>query len=285
LATTHGPMFLISSPYAKRGELWEAYSRHFGPKGDKRILVAQAASREMNPNLSEEFVARQLERDPIANASEYLAVFRRDIEGFLARDAVEACVQTGVFERLPERVHRYVLAVDPSGGASDSMTACIAHKAADTVVVDAIREFAPPFNVEAVCLEISDLAKKYRVIKAHGDRYGGDWPKQEFRKHGLIYDNLEKTKSECYVDFAPQILAGAVDLLDHKKLVNQLCGLERSTARSGKDSIDHSPGAHDDVANAVAASCVLAMRKTIHDDYRPSTPQVEGVSHFNPLRY
>jgi hypothetical protein len=37
--------------------------------------------------------------------------------------------------------------------------------------------------------------------------------------------------------------------------------LERRTARSGKDSIDHPPGAHDDVANAVAGVLVLAAGK------------------------
>jgi hypothetical protein len=41
-------------------------------------------------------------------------------------------------------------------------------------------------------------------------------------------------------------------------LVSQLHGLERRTARGGKDSIDHGPGQHDDVANAVAGAIVLA---------------------------
>ena len=34
------------------------------------------------------------------------------------------------------------------------------------------------------------------------------------------------------------------------------CGLERRTHRSGKDSIDHAPGGHDDLANAVAGALV-----------------------------
>jgi hypothetical protein len=42
-------------------------------------------------------------------------------------------------------------------------------------------------------------------------------------------------------------------------LVSQLCGLERRTARSGKDSIDHAPNMHDDVANAVAGAVVSAL--------------------------
>ena len=41
-------------------------------------------------------------------------------------------------------------------------------------------------------------------------------------------------------------------MLDLPRLAAQLCGLERRTARGGKDAIDHAPGGHDDVANAVA---------------------------------
>jgi hypothetical protein len=40
--------------------------------------------------------------------------------------------------------------------------------------------------------------------------------------------------------------------------VNQIAGLERRTSRGGKDSIDHSPGAHDDLANVVAGVVTVA---------------------------
>jgi len=43
-----------------------------------------------------------------------------------------------------------------------------------------------------------------------------------------------------------------LELLDVPKLKNQLQKLERRTARGGRDSIDHPPGQHDDLANAVA---------------------------------
>jgi len=50
----------------------------------------------------------------------------------------------------------------------------------------------------------------------------------------------------------PLINSKRVELLDHVKLINQLCSLERRTARGGRDSIDHPPGGHDDLINAVA---------------------------------
>jgi hypothetical protein len=83
LATSGGPMFVISSPYARRGELWHLYSKHFGPAGDPAILVAQAASRVMNPSLPQSVIDRAMERDAASASAEYLGQFRRDIETFV----------------------------------------------------------------------------------------------------------------------------------------------------------------------------------------------------------
>jgi hypothetical protein len=118
LATTQGPLFVISSPYARRGEVWEAYRRHFGP-------IAQAPSRTMNPSLPESVVDRALERDAASAQAEYLAQFRSDLEAFVSPEAVKACTSRGVFERPPLRGVGYAAFVDPSGGSADSMTLAI----------------------------------------------------------------------------------------------------------------------------------------------------------------
>jgi hypothetical protein len=95
LATTGGPIAIITTPYARRGEVWEIFKKHYGSKGDPQILVAQGASRTFNPKLSEKVVARALERDPAANAAEYLAQFRTDLEAFVSREVVEGLVAHG----------------------------------------------------------------------------------------------------------------------------------------------------------------------------------------------
>jgi hypothetical protein len=49
MASIPGALLLcISSPYARRGALWEAYRNHFGKDGDP-VLVWQADNRSMNP--------------------------------------------------------------------------------------------------------------------------------------------------------------------------------------------------------------------------------------------
>jgi len=47
-------------------------------------------------------------------------------------------------------------------------------------------------------------------------------------------------------------------LPDNEQLTRELVGLERRTARGGRDSIDHAPGSHDDLANAVAGAIITA---------------------------
>jgi hypothetical protein len=158
--------------------------------------------------------------------------------------------------------------VDPSGGSSDAMTLAIAHKEGETEILDAVRERNPPFSPEAVVEEYANLIRSYRCSKVFGDRYAGEWPREQFQKRGVYYEPADKPKSEIYVDLLPLINSGAVDLLDHERMVMQLTSLERKTSRAGKDSIDHAPGAHDDIANAVAGALVTAYKET-------------GVSNFN----
>jgi hypothetical protein len=44
-------------------------------------------------------------------------------------------------------------------------------------------------------------------------------------------------------------------------LVNQLASLERRTSRGGKETIDHSPGARDGMANVVAGVAHCAVNR------------------------
>jgi hypothetical protein len=173
----------------------------------------------------------------------------------VAREAVAACVVAGRLELAPvPGVHFYAF-VDLAGGGPDSMTFAIAHRERDeTIVLDCLRERRPPCSPEAVVAEFAAVCKTYRVTRVRGDRYAGEWPREAFRKHGIRYEIAEKPKSDLYRELLPLINSGRVALLDHPRLITQLCGLERRTARGGRDSIDHGPKAHDDLANAAAGA-------------------------------
>jgi hypothetical protein len=95
-------------------------------------MTVMAKKRDFNPDLPQSIIDRAMERDAASASAEYLAQSRTDVEGFITREAVEACVNLGVHERAPERAHSYVAFVDPSGGSSDAMTLAIAHKEGET---------------------------------------------------------------------------------------------------------------------------------------------------------
>jgi hypothetical protein len=123
-------------------------------------------------------------------------------------------------------------------------------------VLDLIRERKPPFSPEAVVQEFAATLKNYGVHEVTGDRYAGEWPAEQFQKHMIRYKPSERTKSEIYQAHLPQLNSGRVELLDNKTLRQQLVGLERKTARGGRDSIDHRPGSHDDTINAAAGALI-----------------------------
>jgi hypothetical protein len=257
MATIPGAMLLCaSSPHARRGAMWDAHRKHYGCAGAP-VLVWQADTRTMNPSVPQRVIDEAYARDPSWAAAEYGAQFRSDLETFVSLDVVSACVD-GVRERAPIGNVRYAGFVDPSGGSSDSMTLAIGHRERDGVaVLDAVREARPPFSPEQVVEDFAALLKSYRVSKVVGDRYAGEWPRERFKVHGIRYEAAAKSKSEIYRDSLPMLNSGRVRLLDHARLVSQLCSLERRTARGGRDSIDHPPGGHDDVANAAMGSLLL----------------------------
>jgi hypothetical protein len=276
LTTCNGMLICISSPYARRGELWRSFREHHG-KDVPDVLVVRGASRTFNPDLPESLIARELERDEARASSEYLAMFRSDIETFLSREAVEAVVNPArPLELPPLSAHSYSAFADPSGGSGDSFTLAIGHKEGDRVVIDVVRERRPPFSPDAVTSEFSALLRSYRISKVVGDRYGGEWPRERFGKHGVDYKPAARPKSELYAALLSVVHSAHVELPADRRLVAQIVGLERRTARGGRDSIDHAPGGHDDVANAVAGLVhQLTQRRGVGwaDLYPPPLPR------------
>ncbi len=260
LATIPGAMLLLaSSPYAKRGALYQAFRDHYG-RDDADVLVWRGTTAEMNPRIPQRVIDAAYEKDPVAASAEYGAQFRNDIAAFVSREVVDGVVVPGRREALPLPNTRYVAFVDPSGGSADSMTLAIAHKVDDRAVLDAVREVRPPFSPEGTVADFCALLKEYRITEVTGDRYAGEWPREQFRKLGVTYKLSEQPKSDLYRDTLPLLNSGKVELLDLPRLTAQLCGLERRTARGGRDSIDHAPAAHDDLANAVAGVLLLATK-------------------------
>jgi len=258
MATIPNALLLAaSSPYAKRGQLYRNHREHYGKDGDP-ILVWQAPTKRMNPSLPLSVIEEAYERDPESASAEYGATFRSDIENFVSRETIDAVTMPGRTELPPLSAINYNAFVDPSGGSADSMTLAISHLENEVAILDCVREVKPPFSPEAVVTEFAAVLKAYDVSEVHGDRYAGEWPRERFLLQGITYVPSERSKGDIYRELLPRLNARKIELLDIPRLASQFCGLERRTARGGKDSIDHAPGAHDDLCNAVAGALVNA---------------------------
>jgi hypothetical protein len=249
-------LLLASSPYAKRGALYAAFRRHHG-KDDARVLVWKAPTAAMNPRIDPAIIAEAYQDDPEAARAEYGAEFRDDLADFVTREIVDAVTCWGRTELPPEPGITYAAFCDPSGGANDAMTLAVAHlQDGQVCVLDAVLEVRPPFDPEAAVAECAAMLRRFGITRVVGDRYAGEWPKARFREHGINFEQSARPKSDIYHDFLPLLNAKRVELLEHPRLSAQLVGLERRTARSGRDSIDHTPGGHDDLVNAAAGVLV-----------------------------
>jgi hypothetical protein len=260
LSTLDGKLLALSSPYARRGVLYDAYRDNFG-KDNKRILVAQAPTSLMNPTLDPEIIEQAYVEDPASASAEYGAQFRTDVESFISREAVEAVTITDRIELAPAKSNQYVGFVDAAGGSGqDAMTMAIAHidRKSGISIVDAVRSVKPPFSPEQVVIEFCDLLKLYRIKQVTGDHWGGDFVREQFRKRGVNYQVSKKDKSAIYGELLPLINSQRVELPDIKQMRDELIGLERKYTT--KPRIDHAPGQHDDMINAVAGALVFTSQ-------------------------
>ena len=268
MATIPQAMLLCaSSPHARKGALWESYRKHYGKDNDP-VLVWQASTRSMNPSVPQAFIDQHMADDEARASAEYLAQFRTDLEAFVLQEVVNACVSRGTYERAYDPNQSYFGFVDPSGGSADSMTLCIAHMdyGRQVVIIDLVREQKPPLSREATVEEFAKTLQAYQISAVRGDRYAAQWPVELFSRHGILYEQNAEPKSTLYSNLLPLLNSCRIDLLDHQRLISQLLGLERRVARGGKDSIDHGPGAFDDIINSVAG---VAMSLTELGAYPP----------------
>ena len=182
---------------------------------------------------------------------------------------IEQAVIPGRIELLRIEGVRYFGFVDPSGGRADSMTLAIAHKDENTnkIVLDLVREARPPFVPKEVVKDFSMTLKNYGISLIESDHYAAEWVSSNFREHEIMVENATSSTSEIYLSFLPQLSNQNIELLDNKRVILQLRGLERKTRPGGKDQVTHYPGGHDDVANAVCGACVLANRLSHDQEY------------------
>jgi hypothetical protein len=243
---------VVSSPYARRGVLFDAWKKH-RDGADPSVVFVQAATLDLNPTFDRRTIENSQADDPASAAAEYFGQFRSDVEAFISHETLEAVVIDGRRELPPMPGRTYLAHFDAAGGSgADSQTLAIAHaedqNGQRVGILDALREARPPFSPEAIVKDFAELLHAYKVSELESDRWGGTYPIEAFAKHGIICKPSSRTSSEQFRDFLPLLNSERIELLDHPRLLGQLSALERRTSRGGKDTVSHPPAGHDDLA-------------------------------------
>jgi hypothetical protein len=269
LITLGGMLAVVSSPYMRRGLLFEAHRKHFG-NNDSPALYVSGDSRVFNPTLDNSQIEEAIADDPEGAAAEWRGEFRSDLSAAFAPEWIERAVDVGVFERarvsaLPadRGAPHYCGFTDPAGGGGrDSWTAGVAHADGDAAVLDALLEIRPPFSTADAAQQVAQFLKGYGLASVSGDRYAGRWPADALAGHGLQYIESERVRSDIYREAIPLFSAGRVRLIDNARLATQFKLLERRVSPGGRDVIDHGRSGNDDCSNSAAGALVLAATRT-----------------------
>ncbi len=281
LASTGGPLLCVGTPYAARGYSYQTWKRCFG-NDEATTLVWNAFSRDMNPTLSQTIIQNAIDEDPIAANVEYCTspgLFREDVDDFVSRAVVESLVVRGRLELPPLSNVRYAAFADVSGGRHDDAALAIGHKEGRVIILDCLERYKSPHNPYEIVGRMCDTIRRYGCLnRCTGDAYAAEWSVMAFKNQGIRYDRatlsdwktgvsavrrVAKPKSELYASLLPRLHSGEVELLDNEIMISQLASLQRRTRSGGRDSIDHPPGQHDDLANVVAGVCDVATERRI----------------------
>lgn len=168
---------------------------------------------------------------------------------FFDQAKVLAAIVAGRKTLPPQEGYHYQAFVDMSGGSSDDAVVAIGHKENGRAVLDLVMKQAgePPFNPRLAVKRFATALKSYGIASVTGDNYAGMTFKSDFEGEGVAYHSCSRPKTDLYEALEPAINAGEVELLDEPKLQEQLITLVVRGAH-----VDHQPGNHDDLANAVA---------------------------------
>jgi hypothetical protein len=261
LTTTGGLLCVMSSPYAQRGLLFQRHRDFFG-KDDPNTLVVAGESRKFNPTLDQSVIDAAIAADPEAGAAEWLGRWRSDLATFLSDDLIDAAVDHNrPLELAPQADIVYKAFVDMSSGVGDASTIAIAHRdTGDRVVVDVIRGVPAPHDPASVAREFVALAKEYRCRVITGDAYAKGWVKGTIEACGAEYQQSRLPRSELYLEGLVLFARGQVRLPSHDVMLRELRLLQRRTAKSGRDQVDHIVGSHDDHVNSVFGSLHLVAQ-------------------------
>jgi len=201
-----GKIICISSPGAKSGKFYEEYERGFAENSED-LLVIQAPSWEIDPNLSTTYLKNKYKQNPITFRSEFGAEFSDRLFGWIEDpQIVRQCIVPGLHfkQNSMERVPHF-MGID-IGMKKDGTAIAVCHW---------VKEMVAGASVDRIELDASDV----RYLKL-SDREKDEKEKEDAEAHGQILDGADGVPGVTRLPyFDPQELADWIEEFTKRFLV------------------------------------------------------------------
>ncbi len=268
----YGKIVSISSPIAVNDYFYgELYESNFLKKRIKGIIGFQAATWEMNPNITQADLASEFEKDPETAWRDYGAIPSKTEEPFYKShpEMIMFCEDSELVnpfiedfsspmgykirdEFVPEPMTRYYLAGDPAM-RNDSFGLAMGHKNKDGIIIaDVVHRFKPKdgeIDVKEVTNIIMGLAERFPIDIAVFDTWWYMETLQRLKERGIeVKHKIVSFKEHSMLK--EKIYGGKIKWFPHEKLATELSYLGLYRGRK----VDHPKGKgySKDVADAVA---------------------------------
>lgn len=285
-----GKIICISSPSIKSGKFYEEYERSF-KSNVKDLLMIQAPSWEIDPNLSSDYLHSKFNENPIVFRCEHGAAFDDRLRGWIEDpEVVRQNIVPGLRykERSSERIP-YFMGIDV-GLKQDGTAIVICHNVQEIfngvrqnlVEVDvaevryAEEEKKPHFVPDEIAEWIAGYTKRFYVIKGLMDQWYGmaivpllhnmglkQFEYKEFNENtnSLVFQNLLTHFISQNMRFPAEDRIRANRAADNDtELITEILALQ-AHQRSKYIIAVAAPereGAHDDLSSALSRAVMLA---------------------------
>jgi hypothetical protein len=256
-----GQTIIASTPWAKRGLLWDMYQRNFGHPVD--AICIHAPTMILNGSkMTADIVSRERARDPDNAAREFDAMFSDTGSSvFFGHDIVELATKGQWM--VPQPGDMLAAGADLGMRRNSSVLAVVCRRGETYGLVSLIEKKPMPGHAlkpGEVCREFADECNRLGVKYVMSDGHYLDALQEALDESGLSVVNAPSAVSAPYMRMRTLMREGQVSLPDIDRLKRQMQAVEGVTLAAGGMSIRNpqwSTGEHGDLVSAL----VLAMHQ------------------------
>jgi hypothetical protein len=258
---------LVSSPQGDSGFFAEMWKRA-NDGALARWGSYQITSKEMNPTLSDEFLALLERESPETYGSEYLALFEGGGSGFFDLEQVQ--IDPALGEAEPSEASGWIAGLDPAYSGVDGFGVALVGSKGGRLVLGPVRAIMPARSrgkswevkrraQDAVTAEVVKLCKLYGA-RSFTDQHESGAVVARAAELGLkatVHGMTRERKHEAFLELRGRLYTGQLVLPNNAELLDELRRVKLKLGQGGPQIIlPRSSRGHCDQVQALALAVV-----------------------------